>query len=91
MINKIDQTHLDLLKTCPLPDKPVHAIGFVTQTQFSIARHYGGIRFQGVEYTYLPEGDQLVREDILKWLNEQMKPVKPENNETQGSLFGGDA
>ena len=91
MINKIDQTHIDMLKTCPLPNKPVHAIGFVTQTQFSIARHYGGIKFKGHHYTYLPEGDQLVREDVLKWLNEQCKPAKAESDETQNSLFGGDA
>ena len=70
-IKKLDQSHIDLLKTCPLPKKPSYAIGFVTETQFSIARHYGGAKVQGKDYTYLPEGDQLVRDDVLKWLQKQ--------------------
>ena len=37
-------------------------------SQLSIARHYGGCRFNGVEYViaYNEEGQPLVRKDLLK-------------------------
>lgn len=35
----------------------------VTATQFSIARHYGGIKICGKMYLYKPERDILIRED----------------------------
>lgn len=37
-------------------------------SQLSIARHYGGCRFNGVEYViaYDEEGQPLVRKDLLK-------------------------
>lgn len=38
----------------------------VTYTQLSIARHYGGTNVNGVHYTYIPESDELVRDDVLK-------------------------
>ena len=41
-------------------------IGNVSRTQLSIARHYGGITYNGAAYTYLAESDSLVRNDVLK-------------------------
>lgn len=38
----------------------------VSQSQFSVARHYGGCTFSGAHYTYDAERDVLVRDDILK-------------------------
>lgn len=42
-------------------------IGFmdVSHTQFSIARFYGGITYQGRHYVYFPEHDELWRDDVL--------------------------
>ena len=40
----------------------------VSQTQFSIARHYGGVSFSGQNYTYLPVTDELIRDDVANWL-----------------------
>lgn len=37
----------------------------ISFTQLSIARHYGGTRVNGVHYVYIPESDELVREDVL--------------------------
>lgn len=37
----------------------------VSYTQLSIARHYGGTTVNGVHYTYIPESDELVRDDVL--------------------------
>ena len=47
-----------------------------SNSQFSIARFYGGIRFNGEHYTYLPGADQLVRDDVLAWLKKNLG--KPE-------------
>jgi hypothetical protein len=38
----------------------------VSQTQLSIARHYGGIKFNGADYHYDEESDTLTRMDIWK-------------------------
>lgn len=38
----------------------------VSQSQFSVARHYGGCTFSGAHYTYDADRDVLVRDDILK-------------------------
>lgn len=38
----------------------------VSQTQFSIARHYGAIDFNGHRYFYEPTTDTLIRDDIFK-------------------------
>lgn len=48
----------------------------VRHTQFSIARHYGGINFNGHSYTYFPEQDQLWRDDVLKALAKLRKKTK---------------
>ena len=36
----------------------------VTGSQFSVARYYGGCRFQGEHYHYDAENDSLVRRDV---------------------------
>lgn len=38
----------------------------VSTTQLSIARHYGGIKVNGVYYCYDPKSDTLIRDDVLK-------------------------
>jgi hypothetical protein len=38
----------------------------VSKTQLSIARFYGGCKFQGVEYHYDAESDTLTRMDVWK-------------------------
>ncbi len=48
-------------------DAPYAITGCMTG-HFSIARHFGGITFQGYRYTYVAEHDELVRDDVLKLL-----------------------
>ncbi len=48
----------------------------VTQTHLSIARHYGGIRYNGDSYTYMPPTDELVRDDVLKLVTKLRKPPR---------------
>jgi hypothetical protein len=45
----------------------------VSMTQFSIARHYGGIKVNGHHYVYNPTDDSLIREDVFKWLAKEIK------------------
>lgn len=46
--------------------KTPYAICDVIQGFFSVARHYGGMTYQGEHYTYIPEHDELVRDDVMK-------------------------
>ena len=63
----------------------------IENTQLSIARHYGGITFQGHAYTYFepPTGGfnedgspevawLVVRDDFLRWLDEKRKGERKE-------------
>lgn len=43
-------------------------IAGVSTSQLSVARHYGGCRFQGLQYFYMRDHDELIRADVLKWL-----------------------
>lgn len=45
----------------------------VSQTQFSIAKHYGGIEFNGSKYLYNHKDDTLVKVKT----NKKQKPPKP--------------
>lgn len=38
----------------------------VSQTQFSVARYYGGCKFNGADYHYDAESDTLTRMDVWK-------------------------
>jgi hypothetical protein len=51
-------------------------IANVSQTQFSIARHFGGIKFNGSEFKYFPADDLLVRQDVVKFLTKKPRKAK---------------
>ena len=61
------------LENCPLHRNTPFGIQDVSRTQFSVARHYGGIKYNGSDYTYLPATDELIRDDVLKWRAENAK------------------
>jgi hypothetical protein len=54
-----------------------YALCNVSQGFFSIARHYGGLTFQGCHYTYMQGHDECVRDDVLK-LVAKMRKAKRE-------------
>jgi hypothetical protein len=60
----------DLSRTTPFP------IQGVSQGMFSIARHYGGAKFNGSDYAYIPEHDELVRDDVVKFVAKMRKPKR---------------
>ena len=63
------------------PEKIYH----VSQTQLSIARHYGGCTFQGYGYTYNHVDDTLTRNDVLKG---EPKPKKEKVKNTTPDWIG---
>jgi hypothetical protein len=72
------------LQLAGLHQRAPYAIHGVMNTQLSIARHYGGITYQGEGYTYIPESDELVRNDVIKHLKiAQKKPSPPQPAQTQ--------
>ena len=62
-------------------------IHHVSHTQLSIARFYGGCKYNGDDYIYIPSEDVLVRADIFK--KEQMpgKKCKKETPQMKWANF----
>ena len=59
-----------------LPADAPYGITGCANGHFSIARHYGAITFQGYRYTYIPEHDELIRDDVLKMAQGMRKAAK---------------
>ena len=61
----------------------------VSNSQLSIARHYGGTKVNGKEYTYNHEDDSLIRNDVLKFMKKltAKTPSKTRVEEAQPSLL----
>jgi hypothetical protein len=60
-----------------LPADTPFLICGVSMSYFSIARHYGGCKVQGRTYTYLPDSDELIRDDVLKFVKKLRKQKEP--------------
>lgn len=82
------QSILTDLDDCPLHRKSPYGITNVSMTQFSVARYYGGMNFNGSFYIYNPPTDELIREDVLKWRNKELKSKrkKKQNEELQEEI-----
>jgi hypothetical protein len=48
----------------------------ISQTQLSVARHYGIANIQGKRYIYNPADDSLIREDVVKWVAKRKNAKK---------------
>ena len=68
------ESQLTGVEECGLHKRTPYGVRRVSQTQLSIARHYGGILFRGERYTYIPPTDELIRDDVLEWKRKQQKP-----------------
>lgn len=64
-----------------LHQRAPYALCNVSQGFFSIARHYGGLTFQGCHYTYMPGHDECVRDDVLRLVTRRRK--KPASKKTK--------
>jgi hypothetical protein len=83
---------LNFIDKMTKPELPQERIYGWLDSQMSIARHYGGLRWQGHEYFISPneEGQPLVRADVLKREAAEKKraerSVKLACREKQGEL-----
>ena len=84
----VRSTHLLGLESCPLHKRTPFGMTNVSMTQLSIARHYGGIKYNGESYTYAPDTDELIRDDVLKWQRNQ-KRAKPNTSGQRPPASGG--
>lgn len=50
-----------------------YSITNVSTSVFSIARYYGGMGIHGCSYTYMPEHDECVRDDVLRLVTKLRK------------------
>ena len=81
-------SEIEALQTSNLPRKTPFAIQGVMNTQLSIARFYGGIRYNGDGYTYMPDGDELIRDDVLNFVTKlRKKNRKTEQPQSQQMEF----
>lgn len=69
----LTESEIEALQSSTLPRKTPFAIQGVMNTQLSIARFYGGIRYNGDGYTYMPDGDELIRDDVLLFVTKLRK------------------
>ena len=84
----LTDSEFEALQTSNLPRKTPFAIQGVMNTKLSIARFYGGIRYKGDGYTYMPDGDELIRDDVLKFVTKlRKKNRKTEQPKSQQMEF----
>lgn len=77
-MSHLSEIELLLLDLSDLPRDTPFIIGNVMQTQFSISRYYGGCTFMGKHYSYVPTTDELIREDVVRWLTRERKRARAE-------------
>lgn len=68
----------EVLAAQTLHRRAPYAIAGISQGMFSIARHYGRMTLQGCAYTYFPEHDECVRDDVLKLVRRLRKTAAME-------------
>lgn len=76
-----EQEYLTLLLDHVDGSAPI-SISHVSQTQLSVARHYGGCTYDGKPYIYNYNTDELIREDIMKAV-EKMRKKENEQQRTR--------
>jgi hypothetical protein len=63
----------DALESSGLEPWTPFVIQNVSRTQLSVARHYGGCLYNGREYVYIPTTDELIRDDVVRWVTKRRK------------------
>lgn len=67
------EQEIEALQATKLDRATPFVICGVSRSQLSIARFYGGCKFQGRNYSYIPTTDELLRDDVVKWLAKHRK------------------
>ena len=64
---------IDALQSSKLTRETPYVMRDVTHGMFSVARYYGGANYNGASYTYMAPTDELVRDDVVKWIKKRRK------------------
>jgi heterodisulfide reductase subunit B len=78
----ITQKELEALNLSKLDNSTPFSIGGVSHSQLSISRFCGGCKFQGQNYLYIQTTDELIRDDVVKWLAKHRKEQKKTGDST---------
>lgn len=88
------EQEIEALQATKLDRATPFVICGVSRSQLSIARFYGGCKFQGRNYSYIPTTDELLRDDVVKWLAKHRKAqrkVGADRTVTQADLLTANA
>jgi hypothetical protein len=72
-MTSLTESELLALQLTDLSTETPFAICGISASIFSVARHYGAMKFQGQGYTYIPAHDECIRNDVLKWVTKYRK------------------
>ena len=89
----LTREELEALQSSGLHRITPYLIEGVSTSIFSVARYSGKARVNGDEYTYLDATDELIRDDVLKWLEKRRKAAvadKKRAAKVQRGLFDGE-
>lgn len=81
----MSKSHLSGVENCGLHKRTPYGITDVSMTQFSVARFSGACKFNGEFYTYFPDTDELIRDDVLRFLSKN-KPTPSKRGWTKDLL-----
>jgi len=73
-VSWLTQPELDAVQH--LHQRAPYQVQFVSSGQMSIARHYGGMSYNGSHFVYFPDCDSLVRDDVVKLVTKMRKAKK---------------
>jgi len=72
----LTQDELDAVQASGLDPFTPYVIEGVSTGVLSLARYYGGCTYGGREYYYVPTTDELIREDVVKWVTKRRKEAQ---------------
>ena len=67
------QQEIDALQASKLSRATPFIIKNISASYFSVARHTGGLSYNGFAYVYHPPTDECVRDDVLKFITKLRK------------------
>jgi len=76
MNSYLSDAEVDALQGSGLSRATPFAVRGVSDTMFSIARYYGGLKYNGQHYTYFADTDELIRDDVLVFVQKLRKPKR---------------
>lgn len=84
-MSHLTQAELEALQASDLPRDTPLVLRKVSHSYFSTARLCGGCKINGNHYTYVPTTDELIRDDVVKFLAKLRR--KPKQAAKQITLF----